>query len=232
LENNNFNIRLACEESKRCHEQQLNKHAAYWTGQGKSFEGGYYNAAYMHNNSNFPPRFLVAQSKRASGLVTVILTVQPPSSTEQNAGVGAPYFLQVIETAEMQTGQVTVNAQALSKGLAAEGKIALYGVYFDTNKSVILPTSKAQLDEMAAFLTQNKAVKVIVVGHTDNQGTTDGNLSLSQKRAEAVVHALVTEYKIDPQRLQSRGVANFSPVASNTSESGRSKNRRVELVEQ
>ena len=132
----------------------------------------------------------------------------------------------------METGKVTIGADQLQKGLAAEGRIVLYGIYFDTGRAEIKPESKAQLDEMAHLLTNDRALKVAVVGHTDTQGAADTNQALSQRRAEAVVATLTTNYKIDAARLKARGVASFAPVATNRTEAGRAKNRRVELVEQ
>lgn len=82
------------------------------------------------------------------------------------------------------------------------------------------------------MLQQNGALKVYVVGHTDNQGAYAANLDLSQKRADSVVKALAGEYHIDPHRLLAKGVASLAPVASNDAETGRNKNRRVELVKQ
>jgi OmpA-OmpF porin, OOP family len=141
--------------------------------------------------------------------------------------------VQVIEEKPMQTGQVTVSKAAdMSAGLASEGKIALYGVYFDTGKAEVLAPSKPQLEEMAKFLQTDRGANVFVVGHTDNQGSLDANLALSQRRAEAVVKTLIADFKIDAKRLVAKGVANFSPVTSNAAEAGRAKNRRVELVGQ
>lgn len=74
--------------------------------------------------------------------------------------------------------------------------------------------------------------QVYIVGHTDSQGTLARNMALSQKRAEAVAQALLTEYKIDAGRLSAKGVASFAPVSSNGDAAGRVKNRRVELVKQ
>jgi len=139
----------------------------------------------------------------------------------------------VIEIAQpraMQTGQVTVNADAMAKGLAAEGKVALYGITFDTGKAVLKPESDAQLKEMAQLLSADKALKAFVVGHTDNQGGFDENVKLSLARAQAVREALVSRYKVDGARLTPWGVASVSPVASNAGEEGRARNRRVELV--
>ena len=85
---------------------------------------------------------------------------------------------------------------------------------------------------VAKLLRDNAGLRVYIVGHTDNAGALDGNLALSQRRADAVVAALVGTHKIDAKRLAARGVASLSPVASNRAEPGRARNRRVELVEQ
>ncbi len=232
LQASRFKIILACEDAEQCQRQGLAEHASRWSGDSRSFEGAYSPISRMDSNDNYPPRFLVARLARVEGDVTVVLTVKSPSSTQKDSGVGGPYFLQVIESGAMQAGNVTINADALGKGLSTEGKIAIYGVYFDTGKAEIKSESKAQLDEMAKYLSQDKTTKFFVIGHTDNQGVLDANLALSQKRAEAVTAALVSTYKIDVKRLYARGIANFSPVASNVSEPGRTKNRRVELVTQ
>ena len=141
----------------------------------------------------------------------------------------AASYIEIVEPKAMPTGQVTVDAKAIGAGLQAEGKIALYGLFFDTGKADIKPDSNAQLDQMAATLKAQPALKVLIVGHTDNTGAIDANLALSQGRAQAVVAAL-TQRGIAAGRLQARGVANFAPVASNASEDGRAKNRRVEMV--
>lgn len=151
--------------------------------------------------------------------------------TRENTAQAA-VAIQVIEPRAMATGQVTVSADAIGKGLDAEGRIALYGIYFDTGKSDIKPESKAQLDEMASILKARPALRVHIVGHTDNVGSLDANLTLSLKRAEAVVSALVNTHRIDARRLSARGVASLSPVAGNRTEAGRALNRRVEMVEQ
>lgn len=145
----------------------------------------------------------------------------------------AATYLQIIEPKAMQTGQVTVDAMALQSGLLTDGKIALYGLFFDTGKAEIKPESKAQLDEMAKLLQGNAQLKVHIVGHTDNAGSLDANQSLSLARAQAVVAALSKPpYGIAATRLSARGVASLAPVASNADEAGRARNRRVELVQQ
>ncbi len=236
LEGAGFKVVFACEDAPACQKQGLDEHASTWTDKPSTFVGGYSSLARMDRNGNYPPRFLVARLQRPQGAeVTAILTVKGPSSTEKGSGVGAPYFLQVVESAAMESGNVAVKtlaADALDKGLAADGKVALYGIYFDTGMAVLKPESKPQLDEMAKLMSLDPALKVFIVGHTDNQGGLEGNLALSQKRADAVVAALAAQYKVDARRMLARGVAGFAPVASNGSEAGRAKNRRVELVRQ
>lgn len=142
-------------------------------------------------------------------------------------------FEQVVEPKAMQTGQVQVlDAKSMQNALTAEGKVALYGIYFDTDKADLKPESKAELAEMAKLLNGDPKLRVYVVGHTDNQGQLARNLELSQRRAEAVVKALATDYKIPAARMTAKSVASLVPVASNADEAGRARNRRVELVVQ
>jgi outer membrane protein OmpA-like peptidoglycan-associated protein len=84
---------------------------------------------------------------------------------------------------------------------------------------------------MGKLLAANPALRVYVVGHTDNQGGLAANLELSQRRAEAVVKSLAA-LKIDPQRMVAKGVASLAPLGSNANDAGRARNRRVELVQQ
>jgi OOP family OmpA-OmpF porin len=102
--------------------------------------------------------------------------------------------------------------------------------FFDTNKADILPKSKGALDEIAKLLTKERGLKLRVVGHTDSVGGMEQNLTLSKKRADAVVTALTKEHGIEARRLSAHGVASLAPAATNATEDGRAKNRRVELV--
>jgi OOP family OmpA-OmpF porin len=175
-------------------------------------------------------RYLLAQGTLANG-VPVHVAVYVVDPVQDKLG-GA--YVEVVEAKPMDTGKVaaSLNASDMAKSIAAVGKIAVYGVYFDTDKADIKPDSKAALAEMAKLLQQDPALKVHVVGHTDNQGSTARNLDLSQKRAEAVIKALTADYKIDAKRLSAKGIASYAPVASNDNDGGREKNRRVELVKQ
>lgn len=177
-------------------------------------------------------RYITAKISRPDAEVYVsVLTAVQQNAADMAAGKRVAAFLEIVEGKVMDRGMVTINAEALKKGLATEGKIALYGIYFDTDKAELKPESRPQLDEMVALLKSNPKLKVYIVGHTDNQGSLDYNRNLSQRRAEAVSKAL-TAQGVEPSRMAAYGVANLAPVASNSSEKGRALNRRVELVEQ
>jgi OmpA-OmpF porin, OOP family len=141
-------------------------------------------------------------------------------------------FFEMIEAKTMDNSMVTVAASEMNRDISASGKSVLYGILFDFNKTEIKPESKPQLDEMAKLLKQDPKLAVYINGHTDNQGTLPYNLDLSQRRADAVVKTLASEYKIDPKQMTAKGLANLAPVASNDADAGRAKNRRVELVKQ
>jgi outer membrane protein OmpA-like peptidoglycan-associated protein len=143
---------------------------------------------------------------------------------------GRDYELLIVESKPMEQ-EVTANAEALSQSIAATGKAAVYGIYFDTGKSIVKPESNPTLEEITKLLRQSTQLKLYVVGHTDNVGTLDANLKLSSDRAAAVVKALVSR-GIDAARLKAAGVGPYSPETANTTEEGRAKNRRVELVGQ
>lgn len=124
-----------------------------------------------------------------------------------------------------------MDAGAMGGSLNETGKVALYGIYFDTGKSVLKPESDLTLAEIAKLLKQNSLLNVFIVGHTDMVGDPAANLRLSQDRAQAVIAALTSRYGVASTRLQPFGAGPYAPVASNKTEEGRAKNRRVELVE-
>ena len=140
--------------------------------------------------------------------------------------------LYVIEVKPMESDLITVNAASLANDIKRAGHASVYGIYFDTGKADIKPESDATLKEIAKLLQGDAMLKLHVVGHTDNQGALDMNMDLSRRRADAVLGALTTKYAVPAGRLRAFGCGPYSPVASNDSEDGRAKNRRVELVKQ
>ena len=127
--------------------------------------------------------------------------------------------------------EVVADAKAMRNDLMETGKTIVHGVYFDTGSATVKPESEPALDEMVKLLKGSPELKVYVVGHTDNVGGPESNLKLSSDRAASVVRAL-TARGISASRLKFAGVGSYSPVASNNTDEGRAKNRRVEFVVQ
>ena len=170
----------------------------------------------------FNYRYLAAQRTTESGTVhaTVLTSVN-------NQNIFVQLF--VVEGQRMESRMV--DADQMASSIAETGRVALYGIFFDTDKTDIKPESRPTLEQIAALLSQDATLKLIVVGHTDNQGDFDYNMDLSERRAAAVVQDLTGNYGIAAARLRPAGVGFLAPVASNGTADGRALNRRVELVQ-
>lgn len=145
-------------------------------------------------------------------------------------GIGK-IWLHVIEKQAMEQ-HIVADAAAFSSDIRSTGHAAVYGIYFDTGKADIKPESAQAIGEIGKLLKTDPALKVFVVGHTDNTGAVEGNVKLSDARAQAVMQALIRDQGIAPARLRATGCGQYAPVAANDTEEGRAKNRRVELVKQ
>jgi len=177
--------------------------------------------------------------KKLGGKILLSETNRLNAKIEKNEGItyvsveafndGRNYTLIIVENKPMED-EVTIDAASLNKGISETGKIAIYGVYFDTGKSDIKPESKSTIVEIVKMLKQSSKLKLFVVGHTDIDGSLESNIKLSSDRAASVVKALI-ENGIQAARLKSSGVGPYCPVESNRTEGGKAKNRRVELVE-
>lgn len=175
-------------------------------------------------------RYLAARAERAEGNAYVSLYIA------KNSSVGGPtrdrvyVRLVVIEQEAMKTELVPVDAAEMQKQINDTGRVALYGVHFAFDSDEILPESQSALTEIAKFMTESPGTEILIVGHTDNVGSHDYNMSLSSRRAQAVRSELVNKYGISASRLSAHGVGFLAPAAPNTTEEGRALNRRVELV--
>lgn len=171
------------------------------------------------------PRYLVARLDRPDGVAHVAV-LAAELSTRGRAGL----YVAVLEEKPMDRGLVTLDAGALGRDLAANGKAVLHGITFDFDDARIRSESKPQLDAIAQLLRAQPTLKLRVTGHTDNQGKDAYNRDLSQRRAQAIVAALARDYGIAGERLVADGAGSSMPVAGNDTEAGRAKNRRVELT--
>lgn len=139
------------------------------------------------------------------------------------------YQLWIVEEAKMEQ-DIVVDAKSMLSDINAQGRVALYGIYFDFDKSDVKPESDPTLKEISKLLSENPKLNLYVVGHTDNVGDYNYNMKLSQARADAVVKTLVSKYNVDKKRLTSAGIGPLAPVTTNDTEEGKAKNRRVELI--
>jgi len=148
--------------------------------------------------------------------------------TTKNRGAG--YKMWIIESATMEQS-IVADPKAMGDDIERTGRVAIYGIYFDTDSYKIKPESEPTLKAIAELLKTKSNLNVYVVGHTDMTGDFDYNMKLSENRAKAVVDALVKDYGISAKRLIAKGDGPLAPVSTNKTEEGRQLNRRVELVE-
>lgn len=137
-------------------------------------------------------------------------------------------YVTVLEREGMKQSLGFLDASAMKKAIDTDGHVALY-INFDIDKATLRPDAQPVIAEIGKLLEGDPALKLSIEGHTDNTGTAAHNQDLSTSRARSVLGALVG-LGIDPGRLQSKGFGQDKPVADNSSEDGRAKNRRVELV--
>lgn len=126
--------------------------------------------------------------------------------------------------------RVAEGGRKLYDALAADGRVATQGIFFDSGFDRIRPESVPTLKEIAAIVTDHDGLRLGIEGHTDNVGTAAANLDLSKRRAEAVKAYLVGTLHVDAARLEATGLGGTKPTQPNTTAEGRQTNRRVELV--
>jgi OmpA-OmpF porin, OOP family len=141
------------------------------------------------------------------------------------------YTLDLVEKGLMDQ-DVVADAKTMANTINTTGKVAVYGIYFDTGKSELKQESLNALVEISKLLKADPSLKLYVVGHTDNVGTFDSNIKLSMDRATAVINALVTKHSVNAANLKPFGNGPCAPVTTNDTAEGRALNRRVELVKQ
>ncbi len=129
----------------------------------------------------------------------------------------------------ISVADATISAGKLAADLGSQCHLALTGVLFDFDKSTLKPESDAVLREVSAMLAGNPTLRLEVQGHTDAIGSDAYNQPLSEARAGSVV-VWLTQHGVVATRLTARGYGKTRPIASNATEEGRARNRRVEIA--
>lgn len=128
------------------------------------------------------------------------------------------------DTQELKSSAIPAIQQTLSVG----STLVLHDIYFQFDRSVILQQSYKELTKLLELMQDNPKLRIEIGGHTDDKGSVEYNRKLSESRAKAVADYL-TSKGIDPKRLSYRGYGKSKPIEDNSTEEGRSKNRRVEI---
>lgn len=215
--------------------------------EGKKFIIDYRHNQWMDKNFKFPTRLQILRNyskaiSKAGGRILFerynyefgTYTFKTNGRKEiwinvKTATTGKSYTIIIIEKESMRQ-EIVIDAELIKNAIELEGKIAVYGILFDTGKSLIKEESEPALKQIAEYLTNNSTVNCWVVGHTDSEGSFTINSQLSLDRAKAIKNELQSKYGIEEHRLFAEGVGPLAPVATNTTEEGKSLNRRVELV--
>ncbi len=166
-------------------------------------------------------RGLAVRGKTGGGEVTVAMSV--------NTGFS---ILHIVEHKAMETGLVAASAAELASGIERDGHISVYAIYFDTGSTALKPESAPALAEIGKLMASKQGLRLHVVGHTDNTGGLAMNMKLSAGRAASVVASLSGSHGVAASRLEAHGVGPLAPVATNATEEGKARNRRVDLVAQ
>jgi len=138
------------------------------------------------------------------------------------------YTLIEMNAAQPEFDSIT-DADSIAEMLQRYGHVALYGIQFLPGRPDLSPSSTALLQEVVSMMNDHPVWRIRVEGHTDNVGTKAGNMTLSRRRASAVVQWL-TANGVKRLRLDPQGIGDARPVADNTTEAGRGRNHRIELV--
>jgi len=226
LEKAGFEILVQGQDPNRTKRQEVG--GASWVGTAyikNPLPGDSHSKLFLGTSSSGGYGHVAGKLARPTGNVYAVVTAYQHRSNMVVVQVD------IVEEAPLEDGKITVDADYIAREIEANGTVSLYGIYFDYDKADIKPDSKPDLDAVAQYLKTHSDVNLFIVGHTDMKGTLVYNLSLSEKRARAVVDALVNEYGISRGRLEGKGVGPLSPKSHNRDDAGRKLNRRVELVQ-
>lgn len=184
-------------------------------------------------------RFLAARSADGESGVTILVSRSQAAGFVQVSQVGPEGETSVAPAAGSQPligietsdgARAPVERTGASYSLERDGRLVLDDLTFESGAATLGEGPFASLAAVVRYLNDDPERQIVLVGHTDAVGALEGNVTLSRRRAEAVMERLVTRYGVDPEHLSAEGVGYLAPIASNASEAGRTANRRVEAV--
>jgi outer membrane protein OmpA-like peptidoglycan-associated protein len=150
------------------------------------------------------------------------------------APVAAPVAPSTVELPDEITAPIVPPSLPDAAGLAAtldrDGRAVLDDLVFASGAATLTDGDYPSLSSVAAWLEANPDGTIALVGHTDASGSLAANIAVSERRAEAVAEKLITDYGVDPARVLAKGVGFLAPRATNQTDEGQQKNRRVEVV--
>jgi OmpA-OmpF porin, OOP family len=171
------------------------------------------------------PRYFIATKKDDAGKsVIAVLAADLPLHAPPRASA----YVVIAQENARDRGLVVADESKLERDLSMAGTVSVYGIRFDFDRARIRSESETQLKEISNLLMQRVKGRLLIVGHTDNVGSDDYNVDLSKARATAV-KAWLVDHGIAADRLTTDGKGSALPLASNDTDEGRAKNRRVEL---
>ena len=185
--------------------------------------GDYRYLAAKHNGQNGPEYVSLIVSRSATLGFVQATQVQPPSK------ISAP----IVKDASKEVpadADLPSDTSPMEEGLAKRGSVALDDLIFASGAAELAAGEYASLEALAAYLRANTEVKVMLVGHTDASGTLAGNIALSRERATSVRQWMIENYAIPKEQIAAEGVGYLAPRDSNLTESGLTRNRRVEVM--
>lgn len=190
----------------------------------------YLKAGYsgMPNTQNFHYAVFETQTPSGAKETAAVLVLARQSSSPEGL---APYvFVLTVVTDAIESEVEILSSDEIALSISKLGSASIYGLEFETDEATLLPSSQSAMDELAAYLDTNAEQSVLLVGHTDSQGSLEYNQDLSLRRAVSVRADLIERYSISSDRLTAHGVGYLAPKASNLAPQGRALNRRVEVV--
>lgn len=183
------------------------------------------DAAFQNKDKPAEIEHIAYLAKQKSNIALARAQQRSAEDIIKNSTAQRDKILLQARTAEADRLRSELNAKQTDRGLT----ISLGDVLFDTGKSQLKPGGVREVKKLAQFLREYPQRSVSIEGFTDSQGSEEYNLSLSERRADAVKTELI-DSGIDSQRITSKGYGETYPVADNNTSAGRQMNRRVEIV--